>query len=258
MHRPSPEGSSSHPRDDGRSADDPIAAVIVVAAGSSQRMVDAGVDRARKPLLTLGDRTLLEHAIGNLAAATCVRDVVLVAHRDDLDTIAALRASSPALGALTAVVPGGAERTDSVAEGVGACAEDVQVIAIHDAARPLVAAERVDAVIRAAASHGGALLAVPSRDTLKWTEDGEHAGRTLERSHVWAAHTPQAFRADAFRRVLAAARGEGARATDDAALWERYEGSPVLVEDLPSNFKVTTPPDLELAAALLAAREAKS
>jgi len=249
MPSPAPPDSKSHP--DERPC--PVAAVVVVAAGSSRRMVDAGVADARKPLLRLDDRTLLEHACARLAAAQTVRDVIVVGHADDVGLLEELRRSSPAMSGVVAVVPGGAERTDSVRAGVAACADDVDVIAVHDAARPLVDPGRVDDVVRAAAEHGGALLGIPVRDTLKWTEDGERVSRTLDRRHVWAAHTPQAFRAAAFRRVLEAAIGEGARATDDAALWERYEGPPWLVEDDPTNFKVTTPPDLELARALLAA-----
>ncbi|WP_419192194.1 2-C-methyl-D-erythritol 4-phosphate cytidylyltransferase [Engelhardtia mirabilis] len=231
-----------------------MAAVVVVAAGSSQRMVAAGEGGARKPLLLLDDRTLLEHACANLAAARTVGHVIVVGHPDDVGLLEELRTTSPSMAGVVAIVPGGAERTDSVRAGVAACPTDVQVIAVHDAARPLVDPDRVDAVVLAALEHGGALLGIPARDTLKWTEDGHRVARTLERRYVWAAHTPQAFRADAFRRVLEAAIGEGARATDDAALWERYEGPPELVEDLPTNFKVTTPPDLELARALLASR----
>lgn len=237
---------------------EPIAAVVVVAAGSSTRMADAGGGGARKPLLLLDERTLLEHAVAGLAAAATVRDIVVVGHADDVRALEELRRRSPDFARVRAIVAGGAERTDSVHAGVAACAPDVDVIAVHDAARPLVDPERVDAVVRAAAADGGALLAVRARDTLKWSEDGEHVGRTLERGRIWAAHTPQAFRAEAFRRVLAAALAEDAGATDDAALWERYEGAPTLVEDRPSNFKVTTPPDLELARALLAARRAEA
>jgi 2-C-methyl-D-erythritol 4-phosphate cytidylyltransferase len=238
----------------------PTVAAILVAAGASRRMAvgDARLPgpALHKPLLQLAGRTLLEHALAALQAAETVREIVLVGHPDDLQTLGELLRQGSVGQRVIALVPGGAERADSVRAGVAAAGSSAQVLAVHDAARPLVRPERVDAVCRAAAVSGAALLAVPARDTLKWSDDGRRSSRTLERSRIHAAHTPQAFDAQRFREVLARAAADGFRATDDAALWEHYVGPVELVDDDPTNFKVTTPPDLELAAALLALRAA--
>lgn len=223
--------------------------MIVVAAGRSERMRASGADDVRKPFLELGGETVIRRTVRALWSAPCVAELVVVGHTDDLDRHEAALAG---LERPVEVVAGGSERADSVALGVAACSAETEVLAIHDGARPFVTAERVDAVCRAAQEHGGALLAVPARDTLKWSDDGLHAARTLDRSHVFAAHTPQAFRAAEFRAALERAAAEGLRPTDDAGLWERYHGPVVLVEDDPFNFKLTTPADLELARALAA------
>ncbi|MEO0652455.1 MAG: 2-C-methyl-D-erythritol 4-phosphate cytidylyltransferase, partial [Planctomycetota bacterium] len=180
----------------------PRVSMVVVAAGRSERM-RAGAEGVRKPLLDLGGQPLVRRTVGALLAAASVREVVVVAHADDQD---AFGAALEGLPGLSAILPGGAERADSVALGVAACSPDAQVIAIHDGARPFVAAERVDAVCRVAFEHGGALLALPARDTLWWSDDGSEATRTLDRASVYGAHTPQAFAAEAFRAALERAR----------------------------------------------------
>lgn len=214
-------------------------------------MGGAGTGGVRKPLMDLAGQPLVRHTVRALLAAACVREVVLVGHPDDLGP---LTRAVEGLGRIGAIVPGGAERTDSVRAGVAACAPDAEVIAVHDAARPFVEAGAIDAVCRAASADGGALLAAPVRDTLWWSEDGARAERTVDRERCFAAHTPQAFRADEFRALVERAAAEGLGATDDAGLWARFHGPPTLVADSPANFKLTTPADLALARALIEER----
>lgn len=222
------------------------AAVVIVAAGNSTRMGGAG---PRKPLLALAGRTLLEHACAAFAALDEVRAIVVVAHAADLARVRAL-----ALAKVCAVVPGGAQRTDSVRLGVAAVPEDVDIVLVHDAARPLIRPAVIATAIAVAAREGAALVAVPVRDTLKSSPDGVHASATVERSNLWAAQTPQAFRAGVLREILARAQSDGFIATDDAALYERYVGPVPLVRGDESNLKITAPEDLALAEALFAAR----
>lgn len=214
----------------------------------------AGADRARKPLLALEGRTLLEHACAAFDAVEGVREIVVVAHAGDLERVWQLAKASPVLAKVRAVVAGGAQRTDSVRAGVAAASPELEVTLVHDAARPLIAPATVARAIEVASKTGAALVAVPVRDTLKSAPDGVHATSTIDRSTLWAAQTPQAFRSAVLRDILARAEADGFVATDDAALYERYIGPVAIVLGEPSNLKVTTPEDLVLARALLAQR----
>lgn len=227
----------------------PHAAAVIVAAGRSERMGGA----VRKPFLEIAGRSLLEHACAAFASVAAVREVVLVVHADDVDRVRAL-----GLLKVTAVVPGGAERTDSVRAGVAALPSGAEVALVHDAARPLVRPATIEAAIATAAREGAALVAVPVRDTLKSSPDGRRAVATIDRSTVWAAQTPQAFRTSVLRELLERARRESVTATDDAALHERYLGPIALVRGDESNINVTTPEDLAIAEAILSRRRSEA
>lgn len=234
------------------------AACVLVAAGTSTRMgTGAGAAPIRKPLLELAGRPLLEHACAAFDACESVREIVIVAHPDDLERIETLR-SRRALDKVRAVVPGGAERADSVRVGARATSASVGVVAVHDAARPLVRVASIERTLTAAGENGAALLAVPVRDTIKSSPDGRVVDTTLDRSRLWSAQTPQAFRRATFLDVLDRAEMEGFRPTDDAALWERYVGPVTLVPGEPTNLKVTTPDDLAIVRTLFAAAPEES
>ena len=151
------------------------------------------------------------------------------------------------------VVAGGATRTQSVRAAVGALAPDLDVIAVHDAARPLVTADVVSSCIELALAGFGAVAGCPAVDTMKHVDPDGSVLDTPDRSRLWHAQTPQAFPA----RVLRAAYADpGAEGTDDAALVERVDPSVVvrMVDAGPANLKVTRPVDLLLAEAILRSR----
>lgn len=241
---PSPGSRAASTRD---------AAAVVVAAGGSTRF-GRGPGGERKPLVALAGRTLLEHACAAFAACERVAELVLVVHPEDRVAVERLVATRPDLRRVRALVEGGAERSDSVRLGVRAVDPALALVAVHDAARPLVTTALVDAVYAAAASDGAALAAVAVRDTLKESSDGRRVERTLDRSRLWAAQTPQSFDRARFLAVLERAHAEGLRATDDAALWERAIGPVTIVPGEATNLKLTGPEDLELARGLLALR----
>ncbi len=150
------------------------------------------------------------------------------------------------------VVAGGASRSESVAAALEAV--DPELVVVHDAARPLVTAELIDAVIDdllADEAAGAVVAAAPVTDTIKEVARGMEVDRTLDRSSLWAAQTPQAFRAAALRDALASTELL-AQATDDAMLIERLGGRVLLHEAPVTNIKVTTPLDLRIAELLLA------
>jgi 2-C-methyl-D-erythritol 4-phosphate cytidylyltransferase len=162
-------------------------------------------------------------------------------------------ADHPALGDAEPV-PGGASRSESVAHAVERV--EGELVVVHDAARPLAPAALFDEVVQELAADdeaAGVVAATPVTDTTKELFRGREVLKTLDRSSLWAAQTPQAFRVEALRAALRST-ALLAQATDEAMLVERGGGR-VLVHEAPQeNFKVTTPLDLRLAGYLLAER----
>jgi len=147
---------------------------------------------------------------------------------------------------------GGRTRTESVANGLDDLPDEAQVVLVHDAARPLVDDATIDRVIAAARSGGCAIAALPVVDTLKEVDASGRVVRTVERAGLWRAQTPQGFP----RALITQAHADagGLDATDDALLVERLGFPVVLVPDVPTNLKITTLEDLEMADALIARR----
>jgi len=222
---------------------------LIPAAGTGRRMGAGG----NKQYLELGDRPVLAHTLARLAALECIDALHVIVPDDERSFCRDQVVARCGLAKVCSIVAGGAERQDSVRNGLAACgAADDDVVLIHDGVRPFFPAAQVAPLVAMATVDGAALLAVPAQDTIKEVVAGKVV-RTLERSRFWQVQTPQAFRfaiiREAHRRALAA----GFAGTDDAALVE-WCGWPVTVlAGSPFNFKLTTPADLALARALLAA-----
>lgn len=216
----------------------PTCIALIVAGGSGQRFgaerPKQYLDLAGKPVLRRTVKAFLGHP-----QVTGVRVVIDPAWRDACD--AALSGL-----ALPDPVAGGASRQDSVRNGLEALAADgaPDLVLIHDAARPLIDADTIAAVIAALDSTPGAIAAVPVADTLK-RGSGDAIAGTVDRDGLWRAQTPQGFR---FPAILEAHRAAaGLSLTDDAAVAERAGLTVALVPSKEDNFKVTTPDDLTRA-----------
>lgn len=223
------------------------AAAVVVAAGRGERF-----GLAAKALVPLAGKPMLAWTLDALDAATSVREVVVVAgahtHAQIVELLAAGSWAKPAV-----VVAGGPRRQDSVAVGVHATSAAVEVVLIHDAARPLATAAQFDACAAHAAVTGAAIVAAPVCDTLKRVEDGLVAA-TVSREGLWAAQTPQGFRRAALLDVLRAMPDQ--TVTDEAALFEALDRPVAIVPGDRANLKVTFSEDRSLAEALLLHRGA--
>ncbi|WP_395459722.1 bifunctional 2-C-methyl-D-erythritol 4-phosphate cytidylyltransferase/2-C-methyl-D-erythritol 2,4-cyclodiphosphate synthase [Azospirillum melinis] len=216
----------------------PTCIALIVAGGSGQRFgaerPKQYLDLAGKPVLRRTVEAFLSHP-----QVTGVRVVIDPTWRDAYD--AALSGL-----ALPDPVAGGASRQDSVRNGLEALAADsaTDLVLIHDAARPLIDADTIAAVIAALDSTPGAIAAVPVADTLK-RGSGDAIAGTVDRDGLWRAQTPQGFR---FPDILEAHRAAaGLSLTDDAAVAERAGLTVALVPSKEGNFKVTTPDDLTRA-----------
>ena len=146
---------------------------------------------------------------------------------------------------------GGAERQDSVWNGLEATPAKTEIVAIQDAARPCTTEELIAATIVAARETGAAVAAQPVTDTIKETADGQLISRTIDRSKLWSVQTPQTFRIEVIRRAISTARQKNLVLTDDTAACELIGQAVRLVKGNLPNPKVTVPADLPFVASLL-------
>ena len=229
----------------------PTVAVVLPAAGRGTRL---GGD-VRKAYAELCGVPLWRRSLALFTALPAVVRAVLVVAGEDVEQFAAENADVID-GERVFVTAGGAERVDSVANGLDRCG-DADLLAVHDAARPLAPRADLEAVFAAAAESGAALLCSPIASTVKRVRDGRVV-ETVPRSELWAAQTPQVARAELMRTAFAGRHAGGAPATDEAELLERA-GIPVaVVRGSDRNFKITTPADFSLAEALLLADERRA
>jgi 2-C-methyl-D-erythritol 4-phosphate cytidylyltransferase len=202
---------------------------IVVAGGSGQRFGEP------KQYSSLGDERVIDRA--RRVAESATDGVVLVVPAADVDREGG--------------VAGGATRSASVRAGLAAVPASASIICVHDAARPLAAPALFEAVIGAVrAGADGAVPGIAVTDTIKVIDEAGRILATPDRATLVAVQTPQAFRADVFRR----AHGTGAEGTDDAALVEAIGGTVVVVPGDPANRKLTVAADLDWARRQVATR----
>jgi 2-C-methyl-D-erythritol 4-phosphate cytidylyltransferase len=216
-------------------------AVLVPAAGAGVRLGPG----APKALRLLDGEPLLVHAVRRIAAAPSVRMIVVAAPAADVDAVAALLAPV----APVTVVPGGAERQESVGRALAAVPGDVGIVLVHDAARALTPPELVESVAAAVRSGRPAVIPVlPVVDTIKQVGPDDVVHGTVDRSVLRSVQTPQGFRHD----VLAAAHAAATDPlTDDAGLVEKAGVEVTCVPGSELALKITRPLDLVLAEALL-------
>ncbi len=225
-----------------------ISYAIVLAAGCGRRM---GADRP-KQFMDLAGKPVLAHTLEAFEQAGSIDRVVLVAPPEQVGRCEAF-VKTWGGRKVSAVVPGGVARQDSVAEGLKAVGDEAGVVAVHDAARPLVLPEQIDAVVGEARETGAAVLGTRVTDTVKEVA-GERVLKTLDRSRLWSVQTPQAFQADLIRRAHREAARSGYVGTDDTALVERLNAPVRVVEGRRDNLKITTPEDLQVAGDILRRR----
>ncbi|HEY0789849.1 MAG TPA: 2-C-methyl-D-erythritol 4-phosphate cytidylyltransferase [Chthoniobacterales bacterium] len=217
---------------------------IVVAAGSSRRM---GFD---KLLVPISGRSVLLHSLDRFEACPAVGEIVLVLHPERRKEIGRI-VEAERYTKLHRVVEGGSERHLSVWAGLQASRLEADLVAVHDAARPLVRPEAIMHAIHQAGLCGAVALAAPVVETLKRTGRDNVVTASVDRQGLWAMQTPQIFRRDwlwaGYQTILA--RGEVV--TDEVSAVQAA-GHPVkLLENLTWNLKITFPRDLEMAESLM-------
>jgi 2-C-methyl-D-erythritol 4-phosphate cytidylyltransferase/2-C-methyl-D-erythritol 2,4-cyclodiphosphate synthase len=218
------------------------------AAGSGRRFGSA----TPKQYFPLAGRSVIEHALAPFIADVHCRGIVVALDAADEIFVSLEVAGEPRV----AHVVGGARRCDSVRAALGAIeAADDDWVLVHDAARPCLSRADLDALLATLSADAvGGLLAAPQSDTLKLADEFQRVQKTPPRDGLWRALTPQMFRLGLLRQALHAANAAGREPTDEAQAIEWLGHAPKLVAGSPANLKVTTPADLQLAAAILGGR----
>ena len=232
----------------------PLVVALVPAAGRGLRMGGS----VPKQFLSLGGEPLVIQSLRALQAAPMVDQIILAVPHADVEYCEHEIVSRQRFTKVTKVVAGGAERQDSVRHALAQIPSDTEIVLIHDAVRPFVTLRMIAEVVAAARKEGAAIIALPMRDTVKQVRMDGMIERTVDRTPLWLAQTPQAFRRDWIETAHRKAHVEGVRATDDASLVEWLGYSVAVVEGSGENIKVTRPEDLVIGEAILAARSKKS
>jgi 2-C-methyl-D-erythritol 4-phosphate cytidylyltransferase len=223
------------------------AAAVIVAGGSGKRM-DVPV---RKQYLPLADEPILIRTLRVFDACPAIRCIILVVPPDDVTYCDHQFLSRVDFKNPIRVVSGGAERQDSVLQGLHALGPEHEWVVIHDAVRPFVTEKNIEDCLEGAKETGACILATPASDTVKEADSTGRILRTLSREGLWLAQTPQVFLTRLILDAHEAARKEGIQGTDDSFLLERIGIRVRIVAGSRLNFKITTNEDLALAEAII-------
>jgi 2-C-methyl-D-erythritol 4-phosphate cytidylyltransferase len=227
----------------------PKFAVILPAAGRSSRFGG----KEKKPFVNLDGRAVWLRTAELFVTRPDVCQTIVVISPEDNDLFE--RRYRPNLAFMNIkVVHGGAERFESIANALKLLSADAELVAIHDAVRPCLTADLIDAVFAAAARSGSAMLALPVADTIKRADPQKMVKETVPRENLWLAQTPQVFRRDWILEAYQRRSEFRGKITDDAQLIEAAGHAVQLVNGSPLNIKITSRTDLTLAEAILKVR----
>ncbi len=215
---------------------------VIVAAGSASRM--QGID---KVMAELSGEPMIVKTVRAFQNSDVIREIVVVTRPDLISQIMDLCAG---FSKVTAVVEGGADRPESVKNGLKVLSSKVRLAAIQDGARPLVTETVIERTVRAANTYSAAAPGVAVKDTVKVVKGGV-VRATPDRSALQAIQTPQVFDIDLLKVALRKAERDGLPITDDCSAVEAVGMTVKIVEGDERNIKVTTPMDLKIAACLL-------
>lgn len=217
---------------------------VIVAAGSSSRM--HGID---KQLLDIGGMPVIARAVFAFEKSEIISEIVIVTREDIIGEITDLTAKY-GFKKVKAVVKGGNKRQESVFNGIAACSEKSEYIAIHDGARPFVTQDIIKNTVDAAIKFGAASAAVTAKDTIKIADENNKIIKTVNRDTVRLMQTPQVFEKKTYLTAMKSVPNSE-MFTDDCMLLEKL-GKPVFtVESSPLNIKITTREDIIFAEAVL-------
>jgi 2-C-methyl-D-erythritol 4-phosphate cytidylyltransferase len=212
---------------------------ILVAAGSSRRM---GFDKLASPLAGI---PVLRRTLNAFLAADSIAEIVVVCPAERWELVGG-GFSKPVRR-----VDGGTDRQDSVVAGLAALSAQTDLVAVHDGARPLVAAADIDRCVAAAVEFRAAALARRVTETLKRSDAADFSAGAVSRENLWFMETPQVFDVPLLLEAYEAVAAQGLAVTDEVSAMEAIGVQVKFIESIQPNLKITTPADLALAEALL-------
>lgn len=221
---------------------------IVLAAGRGKRMNS----KVQKQFLELGGKPVLYYSLNCFQQSPLVTDIILVTGAESVAFCKEEIVEKYGFTKVKKVISGGKERYDSVYEGLLSC-ENSDFVLIHDGARPFITQEILERGMTGVRETGACVIGMPSKDTVKVSDENGFVQETPERNLVWSVQTPQIFEYSLIRNAHEKIRCENMTGiTDDAMVVERASGTKIrLVEGSYKNLKITTPEDLDIAEIFL-------
>ncbi|TFG76174.1 MAG: 2-C-methyl-D-erythritol 4-phosphate cytidylyltransferase [Thermodesulfobacteriales bacterium] len=228
------------------------AAVIITAGGLGKRFVGEGAELLPKQFIPLSTKPLIVYSIQSFERSKFISEIVLVVPDKWVEYTQAEIVDKFNIKKVSKVIAGGAERQESVRNGLNSLSTKPEIVAVHDGVRPFVTLDIIDEVITEAVNSGGAIAAIPVTDTIKQSSPEHIIENTVPRNKIWFAQTPQAFKYEILKEAFEKASEDGYLGTDEAELVERLGREVKLVLGSKNNIKITTPEDIKLAELILA------
>lgn len=222
-------------------------AAIIVAGGSGKRM---GMN-IKKQFIELNEKPILAHTIEAFNKCKVIDEIIVVVGKEDKTKVKAEIVDRYGYHKVTQIVEGGAERQDSVYNGLLAVKDEIEYVMIHDGARPFISEEIVEKSLSMTKEKQATVVAVPVKDTIKVVNEEHEVENTPKRSTLWSVQTPQSFKKELLTEAYAYAKERKLTVTDDSMLVEAYGKKVYVVEGEYNNIKITTPEDLVLGQAIL-------
>ena len=221
---------------------------IVLAAGQGKRMHS----KIQKQFLEIGGKPVLYYSLRCFQESPLIQDIILVTGEESISYCKEEIVQKYGFTKVSAVIPGGKERYDSVYAGLCEC-RDCEYVLIHDGARPFVTEEILKRGLQKVKETGACVIGMPSKDTVKVADEADFVKETPNRKCVWTIQTPQIFLYSLIREAHDSIRQKDmSKITDDAMVVEQETGAKVaLAEGSYQNIKITTPEDLDIAEAFL-------
>ena len=223
----------------------PSVTVLIAAAGMSRRM---GSATSSKQLIKINGIPVIEYSLKAFSESSYVDSIIIVTKSEDIEQTREIAEQYPKVKCITL---GGAERFDSVSIAFTWVPEECDIVAIHDAARPLVNTDYINSLVELTLEHGSVCPVGRVTDTVKYSEDAKTISQTLDRNSLFAAQTPQMFKREIYKNALEHAKDSDYKFTDDASIVE-HMGMPVFLSiNQRPNIKITHPDDVKFATLYL-------